>query len=191
MTWPPEEVLELVHDFFVVGHPKTAGSKRSFIPKKKDGSMVLRKDGQPMVVTNDDSGAPGKAWRSDVADAALAARQTDDPFAPEMGLLNGPLAVELTFYRQRPKGDYGTGRNAGVLKASAKRYPTTKPDTGKLARAVHDAFTSTLWTDDSIVVRDMVLKEYGDPEGVRVRVWTMPAEVGEALAAPDQEMLVA
>ena len=154
-------------EFTVYGTPKTAGSKRSF-PNPKTGKMIVTDD-------NKDT----KSWQHAVASAAMDERLGD--------LLRGPLAVEFTFYRARGTGHFGSGRNAGVVKPSAPRYPITRPDALKLTRAVEDALTGVLWKDDSQIVDERIRKEYGEPERVEVRLWLLEAAVG----AQEQTLLAA
>jgi Holliday junction resolvase RusA-like endonuclease len=99
------------------------------------------------------------SWKRDVAQAAGVA-MSGGP------LLEGPLLLELSFYVPRPKGHYG----ARGLRPSAPAYPTVKPDVLKLARAVEDALTGTLFRDDAQVVRELLVKVYGEPARCEVRV---------------------
>lgn len=62
---------------------------------------------------------------------------------------DGPVTVGLTFWFPRPKGHF-TPR--GILKASAPRYHTVKPDVDKLARAVLDSLAHVAFSDDARVV---------------------------------------
>ena len=74
-----------------------------------------------------------------------------------------PLRCDLTFYLPRPKGHFGSGKNAGVLKASAPTRPTGKPDRDNLDKAVCDAITASgLWDDDSQVTDGRIRKRYVD-----------------------------
>jgi len=129
--------------FTVYGEPRPAGSKRAF-PHPTTGRIIVK----------DESGKKGEAWRRDVQAAAQAAY--DGP------LLEGPLRVAFTFYRPRPKGHYGTGRNAEKLKPSAPRFPITRPDVLKLARAVEDALTGLLWRDDAQIVDERLIKRFAE-----------------------------
>lgn len=138
--------------FAVPGEAKPAGSKRAFIN---------RKTGVPIIT--DSTGKAGKTWRQDVQ---LMAREAMKGYSP----LDGPLVVALVFYRVRPKGHYGTGKNADRLKDSAPRYPTTRPDVLKLARAVEDALTGIVYTDDSLIVTEYLLKRYSDTPRVEIDV---------------------
>jgi Holliday junction resolvase RusA-like endonuclease len=148
-------------EFFVQGSAKPAGSKRGFAIKQ-GGQYTGR------VVVQDASGEAGRIWRQDVKAAAREAYQG----AP----LDCPLAVVAIFYQARPKAHFGGGRNAHLLKASAPRYPVSKPDTTKLFRAVEDALTGILWKDDCLIVAQQVRKKYCDEAhsqpGVLLRVET-------------------
>ena len=75
-------------------------------------------------------------------------------------LLTGAIVLELMFTLTRPKGHYGTGRNAGKLKPSAPEHPTTQPDMDKMLRAVQDGLTHIAWQDDSQVVFAKIGKRY-------------------------------
>lgn len=74
----------------------------------------------------------------------------------------GPVSVRVSFYMQRPKSHFGTGRNEGVLKDSAPRYCTTTPDVDKLARSILDALTGVCFNDDSQVVELRAVRLYAD-----------------------------
>lgn len=130
--------------FFVPGIPRTAGSKRAFIPK-----------GWTRAIITDDSGKAGKDWRFDVKRFASEAYK-----GPPM---EGPLEVEFVFQISRPNGHFGTGKNRCVVRESAPEYPTTRPDLLKYARSLEDACTGILWADDSQIVVERLQKVYGIP----------------------------
>ena len=139
----------------VYGQAVPAGSKRHF----------LTKTGK--VNTVDASGASLAAWKADIRHAALEA-MTDEDFAGR----TKPLDLQLRFFIRRPKGHYGTGRNADKLRAGAPCYPVTKPDATKLLRAVEDALTGVIWMDDCQIVSQTVLKRYAKAEPyVEIKVW--------------------
>lgn len=148
--------------FTAYGHPVTAGSKRAF--RSKSGRMIV----------TDDNPAQ-KGWQNNVSDAAM---RVVDEEGWEF-VRDTPLAVGMTFYLSRPKGHFGTGRNAGVLKDSAQAFPAKKPDTMKLVRAVEDALSGVLWRDDALIVDSRGVKLYGEPERVEVRVRLLTATAGE------------
>lgn len=91
---------------------------------------------------------------------------------PEHPIL-APVKVDATFYLPRPKGHYGTGRNAGKLKKSAPYWHTKKPDRDNLDKAVLDVLTSLgYWRDDCQVCMGTLEKVYHEAGG------TARAEVG-------------
>ena len=87
-------------------------------------------------------------------------------------ILAGPLTVRFNFYLPRPRGHYGTGRNADKLKPSAPIVPATKPDLDKLVRACLDAMTGMAFRDDSQVAQLSAAKWYADERkpGVSIEV---------------------
>ena len=93
-------------------------------------------------------------WRDNVRAAAVNA---EDPFG------EAPVQVVITFTFARPKGNFGTGRNAGTLNRSALPYPSnhTIGDIDKLVRACLDALTDAgVWNDDSQVVQLVARKVF-------------------------------
>jgi Holliday junction resolvase RusA-like endonuclease len=63
------------------------------------------------------------------------------------------LSLCIEFRMPRPKGHYGSGRNADALKPSVPREHVCTPDLDNLIKAVMDAMTvSGWWVDDSQVV---------------------------------------
>ena len=85
-------------------------------------------------------------------------------------LLTGPLALEATFWFPRPKSHYGTGRNLGVVKATAQLYVATTPDLDKLLRAISDAMSGIVYRDDAQIARSLARKRYGKPLGAHIWV---------------------
>ena len=68
-------------------------------------------------------------------------------------MLDMPLRVDIRCFFRRPKGHYGTGKNAQTLKASAPIWNTSKPDRDNIEKAIFDALTNIgVWRDDSLVV---------------------------------------
>jgi Holliday junction resolvase RusA-like endonuclease len=131
-------VAELV--ITVHGTPAPQGSKRAFVGKSGRAHVI------------ESSHDRVKSWRQAVIDEVRATERKP---------LEGPLEVAMTFYLKRPKGHFGTGRNAGVLRAGAPLYPEGKPDLSKLARSTEDALTDAgLWGDDAQVVRYVSLAKY-------------------------------
>jgi len=72
-----------------------------------------------------------------------------------------PLSLDCCFFVKRPKGHYGTGRNAGVLKDWAPAFPTGKPDRSNLEKMVEDCLVlARVMPDDDQVVRGRSEKLY-------------------------------
>jgi Holliday junction resolvase RusA-like endonuclease len=195
--------------FTVVGKPVTQGSKNPVVPTYKDGRIVRRhrkgcaaygdktlaQQGRPaengsgwvpfeckcppMVNTIDDNEKALESWRTVVG---LTARN-----AYKGPVLDELLVACFEFVQPRPKAHYGTGKNAGSLKDSAPAAPGKKPDGLKLARAVEDALSGVLYTDDSLIVSEIVTKRYcGRDEPYHVNVIIRPADVqtvGDMVAA--------
>lgn len=139
-------------ELFIEGTPTPQGSKR------------LGRGGRHII---DDNAAALRVWRSIVA---LRVRRF--PTMPD-----GPLFVSAVFVLRRPVAHYGTGRNAGVVKASAPRFVSTRPDVDKLCRALLDGLTDGgLLPDDARVAGLSAEKRYVDGEfptpGCWVRVST-------------------
>lgn len=85
-------------------------------------------------------------------------------------LTRSPVMLEINFHFTRPTGHFGTGRNAGIVKASAPKHVTVKPDLTNLVKATEDALKGIAWHDDSQVVGMQLAKVYGDKELVRITV---------------------
>jgi Holliday junction resolvase RusA-like endonuclease len=91
-----------------------------------------------------------KGWRE------LIRSKIGSPHAPS----DEPVRVELLFTFQKPK-------------TVKRQHMSVKPDIDKLARAVLDCLSGTVIKDDSQVVILNVRKEYGDIDGVLIRVMTI------------------
>jgi len=97
-----------------------------------------------------------KRWRKSIT---LLAK-----FAHKGPLLDGPLHVYLNFALPKPK------------RPKFKDYPATKPDIDKLSRAVLDALSDSVYTDDARVCQLSAIKKWADPDvgpGVAVTVMEM------------------
>jgi Holliday junction resolvase RusA-like endonuclease len=140
--------------FTVYGKAVSQGSKRVIPVKTKDGGV------RHCIIEQTDKAL--RLWRSDVVAAARAAYTG--------GVMLGAFRLALTFYRTRPQSHYGTGKHAGQLRDSAPRYPTTRHDTIKDARAIEDALTGVLWRDDSQICEHLIRKIFGECLRVDVEV---------------------
>lgn len=144
MTDVPNRSKAIRH-FTVYGQPAPQGSKVAFVNKRTGRAQML-----------ESSKVGVDAWRSDVKSAAIDFLRGRPPMI-------GPVSVRIDFTQARPKAHYGTGRNAGILKASAPEFPTGRPDIDKLIRSTLDAMTGLMFEDDSKVVVLRSQKLYGTP----------------------------
>ena len=148
------EVLQIVFEIFGRQSPQGSKLPQPIYKKGGDGKPVpVMKNGRVICATRDAS-KNLLSWRGAVIDAAR--RAYDGP------LLTGAVELEVTFYRPRPKGHFGTGRNAGQLKPSAPQYPLPAPDNTKLRRAIEDSLKGVVYHDDSQIVDGHDHKRYGD-----------------------------
>lgn len=142
------------HTFTVNGNPAPQGSKRVGRNRATGRAVLI------------ESSTAVKPWRKAIADAW---------HAHGYAAVTGPVRVEAVYYLPRPKGHYGTGRNAGTLRPSAPRWPAVKPDVDKLDRACLDALTQAgAIDDDARVVALAVLKRYADDHPVGARITIAP-----------------
>lgn len=137
---------------WVPGIPKAKGSLRAFV-------VTDRRTGAPQARVRNDNPAT-RPWAAAVSAAAMEARGYTAPitFLRDVG-----VGLQATFYLPRPQ------------RVLSKRclHPVVKPDLDKLLRAILDACTGILWTDDSQVVAVTAVKAYAtatQPPGVRMRV---------------------
>lgn len=159
--------------FVVYGLAAPAGSKRAFA-LRKNGVLTGR-------VAVSDANPKAKSWQAQVASAAREAYRGE--------LLRGPLQLVLEFFVPRPKGHYGSGRNAGVVKASAAPYPIGRPDAKKLARGTTDALKGIVFFDDSQIVADIALKQYGEPARVEIQIRELTGAVEVEIPAEQLSLL--
>ncbi|MCH9728405.1 MAG: RusA family crossover junction endodeoxyribonuclease [Actinomycetia bacterium] len=129
--------------FFVPGKPAPQGSKRHV--------------GRGIMI---ESSATVGPWRERVALAAHNAMRD----RPDLSMFDGvPLRVGIEFLMPRP-----ASTPKRVTPPAIKR-----PDLDKLVRAVFDALTSVVWSDDSAVVElraSKRLTEVNEQPGAHIRV---------------------
>lgn len=155
----------------VRGTPAPQGSKSAF--RNQHTGKIQQVESSKAV----------KPWRLDVKVAALEAIEAKLCETPGVWcVLKGPLMVSMVFSFNRPKGHWGTGRNADLLKTSAPNYPYGRPDLSKLARSTEDALTDVVWADDAqIVSYRRLAKHYSGSSqsdvlahpGAVIRVWSL------------------
>jgi crossover junction endodeoxyribonuclease RusA len=124
------------------------------------GQGSLRQNGYGKLYETTKNHRP---WR----DALIYAAREATPGEP----FTGPVFVEATFVFPRPAGHYGTGSNAGKLKASAPIAHAKAPDLDHLQRTVGDALQNAgVVRNDGQIARWTAVKGYGEQPGVVVRV---------------------
>jgi Holliday junction resolvase RusA-like endonuclease len=136
--------------FTVLGVPVPQGSKR----------VVPTRGGPRAIESNEKTLRP---WRSAVSFEASEA-------TAGLPVITGPVQLKVEFVFPRPKGHFGTGRNADSLKASAPTYVQTKPDLDKLVRAIGDAISGIAIRDDAQIAHVDVWKVYGEPARAAIEI---------------------
>jgi crossover junction endodeoxyribonuclease RusA len=111
-------------------------------------------------------------WRRNVTEEAIAAMREQQHSNP----IEVACSVSVQFFFERPKHHYGTGKNSGKVKASARTFPSVKPDIDKLLRAVYDAITGVVISDDCRIVMSWATKTYTDSPGILVTVTAVEDE---------------
>lgn len=143
----PETERYVLHvAFFVPGKPASAGSKKGIYNKKRKRVILVPDD------------AKARPWTADVKAYAQIA------LAGTPAILAGPVFLRTDFVFARPKGHFGTGGNAGVLKAGAPKWSASRPDTTKILRCLEDALTGIVWHDDAQVAVHVASKRYANPD---------------------------
>jgi Holliday junction resolvase RusA-like endonuclease len=137
--------MQTAISFFAAGKPVAQGSMKAFVPKGWNRAIVTH-----------DKRADLLNWRAVVAHEAVRAMMSsgqDKPF-------DGAVSLRVVFYMPRPKS----------LSKHATQH-IKKPDCSKLVRAVEDALTNVVWSDDSQVTRIIADKVYATERvGCRVEV---------------------
>lgn len=146
-----------VLDVFVTGHPRPQGSVKAFVHKHTGRAVVVK-----------DNNRTQKSWRGDV-------RETVERVW-SLPPIDGPVRVRLDFVMPRP------------LSTPKSRTPPAikKPDGDKLERAVWDALTHVVWSDDSRIVSwggSKRLAELGETPGCRIRVGVIELQPAPSRAA--------
>ena len=137
-------------NFWVHGIPKPQGSKKAWANPKTGRAHVTESAGMPL-----------KEWRYDVKmTAAECMAESGLPLIPrERGVV-----VWIDFVLPRPLSTPKTKTPPAIK----------KPDVDKLERAVLDALSNTVYTDDSQVVGLLGFKriaERGEQTGARISVY--------------------
>ena len=121
----------------IYGHP---------VPKAR-ARTVRTRGGRTVSYTP----AKTESWEDSIRAQALQSRPGR--------LLDGPLALEATFYLLRPKS-----------KPKRVLYPAWRPDLDNLVKSVKDALEGIIYTNDSRIVDEVARKRYGDPPRVEITI---------------------
>jgi len=125
---------------FIPGIPQPKGSIRAFMPKGR---------GFP-ILTSDNPKA--KKWEDEIRRAIRSEEY-----------LTGPIVINLKFCMPIPK-------STSKKRRLTLNWQVKKPDIDKLARAILDALTGTIYKDDSQVAKLTAEKIYGDSPGVFIGI---------------------
>lgn len=147
---PAPLVAKSTLSFFVAGTPAPGGSKTAFALRRRDGSLVTRPNGAPVINMTDAGGEGNKQWRKDCAMQAKVAMRG-------CAIFQCALHVRFEFRVARPKAHF---RANGDLRENAPKFPTGRPDVLKLSRSTEDALTEIVWIDDALIVREEIAKVY-------------------------------
>lgn len=147
--------------FYVRGAPIPQGSVEAHVGRRKDGSRYAS--------VHYRVGTKLHAWRRAISVAARA------EWGDEMTY--HPVRLTLVFYMKRPLSHY-VGLAGDIKIAYLRVAHDTVPDLDKLVRAVMDALTECVYSDDSQVVDVSASKRYvpnaTHPPGVEVTIHAMP-----------------
>jgi Holliday junction resolvase RusA-like endonuclease len=85
---------------------------------------------------------------------------------------DGPVEITTTFWVQRPKSHYGTGKNSNTLKPSAPKVPISKPDCDNYLKFSLDCLNHCgVWEDDAFITDIRACKRYADAmQGPRTEI---------------------
>jgi Holliday junction resolvase RusA-like endonuclease len=130
--------------FTAFGTPRPQGSAKAFVR------------GNQAFITSDNPKL--KPYRHTLTQVALEELRKNTPEGP-LCARGIPVEVSIIWTLAKPKS-----------KPKRVIYPTSKPDTDKLCRAVLDSLTGVGYEDDAQVVQIIARKRYGSPEQTEVRV---------------------
>ena len=81
-----------------------------------------------------------------------------------------PLSVALSFYFQRPKAHYRSGKKAHLLKENAPIWHTKTPDADNLVKFVCDALNGIFWKDDSRICELSIVKQFSITPHIGIQI---------------------
>jgi len=126
---------------FVPGICRTSGSKKPFVTKY----------GRKLVP----AGKFQKSWQDTVAWMFM------EKFGRPVQI-DGPVKFKCVFWMKRPQSHYRTHRGVKTsqIKPIAPWWHISRPDAGKLRRAVEDALSGLAYNDDSQICFGIDVKKY-------------------------------
>jgi hypothetical protein len=154
---PPEIQWVEVFSTTIPGEPQQRGSKTPWVPEEGPKGEICelcrlpkrrpKKDqyGRTKVILMDSN-------KQSAPYMTFARGWLKEKYGHGRKLIDCAVGTAFRFYFARPISHYGTGKNAGIVKASAPQFHVQAPDESKLARCVEDCMTETVWTDDKLVV---------------------------------------
>ena len=173
MTW------EEVYRFRVFGDPVETPRPRHRIVATQDfrawrddpeGSLVKMDDVIKMLFVQTYVPSKADAWKRTVRYHALPWFEGSHP-------IEGPVRVDIEFIMPRPKSHYGTGRNAGKIKASSPHLHSGVPDKDNLEKTVLDALSAT----PTVVRKKLPSKHAHDPVYNFPGIWRNDGQVCSGL----------
>lgn len=156
--------------FFVPGHARTSGSKKSFVIRDK-------RTGMHRAVT-----APADPRQTDwMGSVKWYGQQAASRMVP---IRKTAFRMTAVFYRNRPDGHFRTrqGQLSTLLKPQfVNARPSGPPDGIKLTRAVEDAIQKVVYHNDAQICEHHIYKVYcdrGEIPGVKIIVETFDESKG-------------
>lgn len=74
-------------------------------------------------------------------------------------LMDGALELKLQIFAPIPKS---WSKRKQDQARQGRIFPTTKPDSSNVLKAVEDGFTGAVWVDDALIVDHHITKRYSD-----------------------------
>jgi len=162
----------------VYGKPVSKARARTFVLRRKDGSLVTYRgpNGKPMPVVK--SYTPSHVTDAEGSIVAVAQQVVREGRA---SILAGALEAELTFFRDLPKSCSKKKREA--MLAGIER-PVTKPDWDNLGKLVTDALEGVLYAHDAALTDVLVRKRYSETPRTEIVLREVRVGQEESLALP-------
>lgn len=143
--------------FFVPGEPRGKARARSTVMTRRDGSVVMGKNGRPVVRHY----TPDKTVQGE---RGIATWFRDAHTGP---MMECPVIL-LIEVMHVPTQTWPTWKRSMV--ADQSMLPVTKPDGDNIRKLVKDALNKVAWRDDTQVVMAIDLKRYHHSPGMRIGI---------------------